>query len=151
MIFPMALDRFERDGGSATQERATIADGGLSMAAVYVLWIAFAAECVLALVLLRAPIENLVAAFFAYRNRYQLELRFRFEASYLLVEILVGAAFFALTIIAEYRLRTTASWAHTYQRPFYPELLRRFLLIAAIPVASVAFGLITDQFVLRLS
>jgi cytochrome bd-type quinol oxidase subunit 2 len=128
-----------------------IADGFFPMAAVYSLWIAFAAECVLVLVLLRAPVENLVAAFFAYRNRSQVELRFRFEASYLLVEILIGVALFALTIIAEYRFRTTSAWAHTYQRPFYPELLRRFFVMAFIPACAVILGLVADQFVLRLA
>jgi|GEM_PF-4026058 hypothetical protein len=128
-----------------------VPDGFLPMTAVYCLWVTFAAECMLALILLRAPVENLVAAFFAYRFRYQVELRFRFEATYLLVEILVGAAFFALTIVAEYRLRTTSSWAHTYQRPFYPELLKRFMGLAAIPVGSVLIGLAADQIVFRLA
>lgn len=129
----------------------TVPDGFLPMATVYGLWVTFAAECILALVLLRAPIENLVAAYFAYRNRYQVELRFRFEATYLLVEILVGAAFFALTIIAEHRLRTTSSWAYTYQRPFYPELLRRYLGMAAIPAAAILIGLAADQIIFRIA
>lgn len=134
-----------------TEASPDVPDGFLPMAAVYTLWVAFAAESILALVLLRAPVENLVAAFFAYRTRNQVELRFRFEATYLLVEILVGAAFFALTIVAEYRLRTTSSWAHTYQRPFYPELLKRFVALAAIPVGAVLIGLAADQIVFRLA
>jgi hypothetical protein len=138
-------------GRTQVDETSIIPHGVLSMATVYALWVMFAVECVLALVLLRAPVENLVAAAFGYRNRYQLELRFRFEASYLLAEILVGAAFFALAIIAEYRLRTTSSWAHAYQRAFYPELLRRFAQLAAIPVGAVVIGLVSDQFVLRLN
>ena len=136
--------------GTPDETRA-VPDGFAPMAAVYSLWVAFAAECILALVLLRAPVENLMAAFFTYRYRYQVEVRFRFEASYLLVEILIGAAFFALTIVAEYRLRTTSSWAYTYQRPFYPELLKRFVSLAIIPAGAVLVGLAADQIVLRLA
>ena len=142
----------QTDGALDTPDGTqAVRDGFAPMAAVYSLWVAFAVECILALVLLRAPVENLMAAFFAYRNRYQIELRFRFEASYLLVEILIGAAFFALTIIAEYRLRTTTSWAYTYQRPFYPELLRRFVGMVMIPAGAVLLGLAADQIVLRLA
>ncbi len=127
-----------------------VPDGMLPLAAIYGLWIAFAAECVGALILVRGPLESVLAAVFSYRNRYQLDQRFRFEASYLLAEILIGGAFFALAIVAEYWFRTTSAWAYTYQRPFYPELFSRFLRMALVPLTTVLVGFGADLLVLNL-
>lgn len=135
---------------SRTVDVSAVHDGFGPLAAVYGLWVVLAAGCIYALIVLRAPVESIVASVMGFEHAWQVERRYRFEATYLLVEILVGGALFALTIVGEYRLRTASAWAHTYGRPYYPELLRRFAQVALIPVGLAVIAMAAELAILYL-
>lgn len=128
-----------------------VPDGPGPLLVVYGLWSAIAIECIGALLILRAPIESIVAVLFSYRQGFQIFARYRFEATYLLAIILIGGLLFAFCIVAEHSLRSAIAWSHTYQKPFYPEVLRRFVRNALLPASLVVFGVTADLLILRFS
>ncbi len=99
--------------------------------------------------ILRAPVETTLAALYGFRNPNAVEIKFRFQATYLLVELFCGLFLFGLTLVSEHSFRTALVWSNVYQRPFLPELGRRFIRIFGGLVVAGALGIAADIYVVR--
>ncbi len=116
---------------------------------IYGLWIIIVAACVLTFLILRAPVETTLAAVYGFRNPNAVEIKFRFQATYLVFELFCGSFLFGLTVVSEHAFRTALSWSAVYQRPFLPELGRRFMRIFVGLVVAAALGIAADIYVVR--
>lgn len=140
--------------GAATQPRwlgdgTGRLDGLRAHLVIYWLWMIIVACCVLTFLILRAPVETTLAALYGFRNPNAVEIKFRFQATYLLFELFCGSFLFGLTVVSEHSFRTALSWSAVYQRPFLPELGRRFMRIFGGLVVAAALGIAADIYVVR--
>ena len=124
-------------------------DGLRAHLVIYGLWIIIVASCVLTFLILRAPVETTLAAVYGFRNPNAVEIKFRFQATYLVFELFCGSFLFGLTVVSEHAFRTALSWSAVYQRPFLPELGRRFMRIFVGLVVAAALGIAADIYVVR--
>ncbi|MSQ42715.1 MAG: hypothetical protein EXR45_00690 [Chloroflexi bacterium] len=124
-------------------------DGLRAHLVIYGLWIIIVAFCVLTFLILRAPVETTLAALYGFRNPNAVEIKFRFQATYLLFELFCGLLLFGLTVVSEHSFRTALSWSAVYQRAFLPELGRRFLKVFGGLGIVAALGIAADIYVVR--
>ena len=124
-------------------------DGLRAHLVIYGLWIIIVACCILTFLILRAPVETTLAALYGFRNPNAVEIKFRFQATYLLFELFCGSFLFGLTVVSEHSFRTALSWSVVYQRAFLPELGRRFMRIFGGLVVAAALGIAADIYVVR--
>ena len=141
-------------GGASTQpgrlgDGTGRLDGLRAHLVIYGLWIIIVACCILTFLILRAPVETTLAALYGFRNPNAVEIKFRFQATYLLFELFCGSFLFGLTVVSEHSFRTALSWSVVYQRPFLPELGRRFMRIFGGLVVAAALGIAADIYVVR--